>query len=164
MSLLLSCLACADSFTVRPPKSTSLVLWSTPPPTTLPPTSPLPPTTFAGLVEQAMLDRFGSGAQRIIESWRLLVQDYAHNEFVGNQQSPPVTCKEESNCFQHCNSYVPGLPAKTFWDVDNVEWSKKLISKYKDIKKEFTAVSSDILGEQHLLCKLRLLLLLAVNF
>lgn len=151
MALLLSCLACAYSFSSKvrlpPKKSTSLVvLWSSsqPPPTTtvLPPTTlPLPPTTFGGLVEQAILERYGSGAQRIVESWRLLSQDYEHTEFVGNQQSLPVTCQEESNCFQHCTSYVPGLPAKTFWDVNNVEWSKKLKSKYKDIKKEFTAVS-----------------------
>lgn len=90
------------------------------------------------------MDRFGPEAQRVVESWRLLDQGYEHREFVGSQQLPPIANSEESNCHQLCHSFVPGLPAKTFWDVETFEWVSKLKSKYKEIKKEFTQVTADM--------------------
>jgi hypothetical protein len=61
--------------------------------TNLPPTSsvPLSPNTFAGKLEQALMQRFDeTKIDRVITSWRLAEIGYEHREFVGNQQSPPV--------------------------------------------------------------------------
>ena len=140
-ALLLSYLSHVDSFSIRQKASRLQSLRFSSTVSTLPCTSALPPYTFAGLVEQAILDRFGPEAQRVVESWRLLDQGYEHREFVGSQQLPPIANSEESNCHQLCHSFVPGLPAKTFWDVETFEWVSKLKSKYKEIKKEFTQVS-----------------------
>ena len=140
--ILLAFATHVDSLTIR---STKTQLGASDAPT-LPSTKPLSPNTFAGRVEQGILQRFGSDAQRIVESWRLLDQDYEHNEFVGYQQSPPIMNREESNCNQKCHSFVPGLPAKTFWDIQKVEWTLKMKSKYKEIKKEFTRVCRSNMG------------------
>lgn len=140
--LLLAFLTHVESFTIR---STTTRLGASEAPT-LPLTTALSPNTFAGRVEQGILQRFGTDAQRIVESWRLLDQDYEHNEFVGYQQTPPIMNREDSNCNQKCHSFVPGLPAKTFWDTENVEWSQKLKSKYKEIKKEFIKVCRSTMG------------------
>ena len=112
--------------------------------TKLPETVPLPPNTFSGLVEAALTERFGSGASRVIESWRLLAMDYEHREFVGDQQTPPIQNVESSQCFQQAHSFVPGLTCKMFWDTDKVEWAQKLKKRYKEIKAEFTQVTSDM--------------------
>lgn len=108
----------------------------------LPETRPLHPHTFAGMVEQGISERFGSEeADRVIQSWRLLEMDYEHKEFVGdnNNDNP-----EESLCHQHAHSYVPGLKAKQFYDIEEYEWCGKLAGKYKQLKREFTKVTSDM--------------------
>jgi len=112
----------------------------------LPETSPLDPNSFAGLVEKGIIDRFGDDASRIVESWRLVDRGYEHREFVGRQQEPPVSEEDadKSNCHQHCHSYVPGLPAKTFYDVNDFEWTKKLASRYSEIREEFLSVTADM--------------------
>ena len=98
------------------------------------------------------MERFRDAAQRVVESWRLNDLDSQHREFVGDQQSPPVDVADpsQSNCHQHAHSFVPGLPAVTFWDDSQFDWCRKLQSKYKAIKREFdTAMAnSESLAEK----------------
>lgn len=108
--------------------------------TTLPETSPLPPHTFAGLVEQGLRQKFKENEQdiqRVLTSWRLVEMGYEHREYVGPADKSP----EESKCHQHAPSYVPGLTAREFWDLEEFPWAKPLQSKYKEIKEEFTRVA-----------------------
>jgi aspartate beta-hydroxylase len=112
--------------------------------TKIPETSPLPPNSFSGLVEAALQERFGSDAARIVESWRLLELDYEHKEFVGRHQTPPITNPETSNCFQQAHSFVPNLKATQFYNVENMEWARKLKKQYKTIKSEFSRVTADM--------------------
>lgn len=114
--------------------------------TTTPPPAdaPLSPSTFAGQVEQALLSKFPeSKIERVLKSWRLLEMDYEHREFVGNQQSPPISDAESSRCYQHAPSYVPGLKAVAWWDdVDDLPWAKSLSKSYGAIRDEFVSVMS----------------------
>jgi len=50
---------------------------------------------------------------------------------------------ESSKCHQLAPSYVPGLRAKTFWDIDDIDWSAKLRDSYDVIKEEFLRVTAD---------------------
>ena len=106
----------------------------------LPDTSrPLHPHTFAGMVEQGLLERFEeSEICRVLTSWRLLDQDYYHNEYVGDPEQ-----KGRSNMIQECHSYVPGLSIKSFWDTKDFDWAKFLERKYNDIRREFKSAMSD---------------------
>ena len=86
-----------------------------------------------------MIEKFGKdAARRVIQSWRLLEMGYEHQEFLG--QGDPET----SDNHQHAHSYVPGLKAHTFYDIENHVWCGKLANKYNDIKKEFNQVTSDM--------------------
>lgn len=118
-----------------------------PTPTGLPETTPLPLHSFAGLVEAVLKERFGEeNIQRVIESWRYLQLEYEHYEFVGSHQTPPITTTdgESSACHQQAHSYVPGLQARQFWNVDNFEWAQFLKRKYPQIKAEFSRVTADM--------------------
>jgi hypothetical protein len=108
----------------------------------LPDTSrPLSPNTFAGMVEQGLLERFEeSEIQRILTSWRLLDQDYEHREYVGDNLEEN---RESSNMIQECHSYVPGLAIKAFWNEEDFEWANYLQGKYAEILKEFQSAMSD---------------------
>lgn len=98
-------------------------------------TSTLAPNTLSGMVEQGIIDRYGlEETTRIIESWRLLDQDYIHDEYIDND--PKV--------HQYCHSYVPGLSIQPFWDINNINWCMKLQSKYQTIRDEFNSVTSDM--------------------
>ena len=116
--------------------------------TTLPNTKPLShPGTFSGQVEQALLSKFDkSKIERVLQSWRLLEMDYEHREFVGNQQSPPISYDNSSisNCYQHAPSFVPGLKAVAWWDnVDELKWAKSLSKSYPAIREEFLNVMNN---------------------
>lgn len=109
----------------------------------LPETQPLASHTFAGMVEHGMIEKFcGNGStkdiERILKSWRLLELDYEHNEYIGLHE--PNISKENSNCIQHCHSYVPNLTIKEFWNIKQFDWTSKLESKYQEILKEFQSV------------------------
>ncbi|KAL3785045.1 hypothetical protein ACHAWO_006820 [Cyclotella atomus] len=111
----------------------------------LPETKPLSSRTFAGQVEQALLQRFSPDKiRRVLESWRLLDMDYEHKAFVGDQQIPAITDADSSRCYQHAPSYVPGLKAVAWWDnpTKTYSWAKSLSKSYKDIKDEFLSVMS----------------------
>ena len=113
--------------------------------TELPERKPLSSRTFAGQVEQALLQRFpASKIQRVLDSWRLLDMDYEHKAFVGDQQDPPIDDAENSRCYQHAPSFVPGLKAIAWWDdvTTSYDWAKSLSKSYKDIRKEFLSVMS----------------------
>lgn len=103
----------------------------------VPPTTyPLAPHTFAGMVEQRMIEKFGyEPVKRIVESWRLLDQEYIHDEYTG---------PADKAIHQYCHSYVPGLTVRPFWDTTQFDWCNKIASKYKIIKQEFDAVTSDM--------------------
>ena len=102
--------------------------------------NPLSPNTFAGMVEQGLLERFNENEiQRVLASWRLLDKDYYHKEYVGEPGK-----EESSDMIQECHSYLPGLSIKPFWSAPNFEWAKFLESKYPQIKKEFQAVTADM--------------------
>ena len=116
--------------------------------TTLPNTKPVShPGTFSGQVEQALLSKFDkSKIERVLQSWRLLEMDYEHREFVGNQQSPPISYDNASisNCYQHAPSFVPGLKAVAWWDnVDELKWAKSLSKSYPAIREEFLNVMNN---------------------
>jgi len=103
--------------------------------------APLAQHTFAGKVEVALIHKFGAEqAQRVIDSWRLLDQEYEHREFFGEDGSDPDVSKQ----WQNAHSYVPGLSVKPFWDTSDLPWANKLAKNYKQIRKEFTAITSDM--------------------
>ncbi len=110
--------------------------------TTPPPTQPLSNHVFAGQVEQALLQRFKPDQiSRVLESWRLLELGYEHREFVGGQQSTPITDASTSRCYQLAPSFVPGLKAVAWWDnVDDYKWATALSMSYKVIRDEFLSV------------------------
>lgn len=110
-------------------------------PSTLPDTSEaLASHTFAGLVEKGLLERYEEAEiERVLQSWRLLDQDYFHREYVGEQGK-----EANSNMLQECHSYLPGLSIQPFWNPDDFDWTKHLKSKYKQIRKEFDAVNADM--------------------
>ena len=70
--------------------------------------------------------------------------DYEHKAFVGDQQIPPIQNAENSRCYQHAPSFVPGLKAVAWWDDvrQNYDWAKSLSKLYPDIKEEFLSVMS----------------------
>lgn len=108
----------------------------------LPDTTPLPTHTFAGMVEQAMVEKFGSSQdiQRILTSWRLVEMGYEHKEYAGPSNVSP----DQSQCHQHCHSYVPGLSIREYWDVEDSKlqpWTNKLSKSFKDIQNEFARVA-----------------------
>ncbi|KAL3807970.1 hypothetical protein ACHAXA_010772 [Cyclostephanos tholiformis] len=120
----------------------------------------LPSHTLAGRVERALLSRFSNGGiERVLASWRYLDAGYDHREYVGDRQDPPVSegDRRVSRCYQHAPSYVPGLRAKTWWDVNDPhgvlggtsggKWAKSLSGSYDAIRDEFVevALNSDAL-------------------
>lgn len=110
----------------------------------MPQTSPLSPDTFAGRIERAMAQKFGSeNVARVVESFRLLESGYEHREYVGDKQPVPPPNADDSRCHQQAHSYVPGLTPREFWDVSSIEWAQILSSKYDVIKDEFRSVTSD---------------------
>jgi hypothetical protein len=103
----------------------------------------LSPNTFAGMVEQGLLERFKEqDIQRVLASWRLLDKDYFHKEYVGEPGKEDE--KGSDMMVQECHSYVPGLSITPFWDANDFDWAKYLESKYKDIRKEFDSVHEDM--------------------
>ena len=119
--------------------------------TTIPSTEPPASHTFVGKVENALTAKYGSEeTQRVIQSWRLLDKEYEHREYFGPTDSDGDTeiSAEESNCYQYAHSYVPGLTCKPFWDINDQEtplpWATKLQKSYKQIRKEFLSVTSDM--------------------
>jgi aspartate beta-hydroxylase len=80
----------------------------------------------------------------VIESLRLLEMEYEHVEFVGNQQTPPILNEETSQCYQRAHSFVPGLPARQFYDTSQLEWAQKLQACYPEIKSEFLRVTANV--------------------
>ncbi|GAX17758.1 hypothetical protein FisN_24Hh175 [Fistulifera solaris] len=104
----------------------------------LPPTHPSPPHTFAGLVEQAIQERY-QNVDRVLESWRLLELGYQHKVFVGEDK----TSEDNPMLYQECHSYVPGLTIQPFWNVDTVSWAQKLEAKYPIILKEFQKATAN---------------------
>lgn len=114
--------------------------------TNIPSTSaPLSRNTFAGQVEQALMNRFKpSKIERVITSWRLAELGYEHREFVGDQQVPPITDAATSRCYQHAPSFVPGLKASAWWDnaENELAWAKSLSKSFQSIRDEFTSVMS----------------------
>lgn len=125
--------------TTSPASSSSLA--ASPTTTTPPDVAALPPHTFAGQVEQGMIERFGGDEpiQRVLQSWRWLEHNYEHRAYLGQDPDP-----ENSLCHQHCHSYVPGLTIREFWENDSFEWTQKLTSKYKAIRKEFLDVTANM--------------------
>jgi len=111
--------------------------------TSVPETRPLGPQTFAGQVESAIRQKFGEEpTKRVLHSWRLLEMGCEHREFISSAaiNSDPL----ESFCYQHAPSYVPGLTCRTFWDINDFDWGKKLANNYKTIRDEFLSVTSDM--------------------
>jgi aspartyl/asparaginyl beta-hydroxylase (cupin superfamily) len=117
----------------------------------LPDTSkPIPAHTFGGMVEQRMIEKFGPQDQieRIIQSWRLLDQDYYHKQYVGDDEKNDVVLPEDPptrpSMIQECHSYVPGLSIRPFWDKSQFKWTKYLEDRYKDIRQEFDTVTQNL--------------------
>lgn len=109
---------------------------------TIPPTSPLSKNTYAGQVENAIIEKYGEkDTYTILQWWHLLEQDYIHCEYVHDND---VQSKESSNCYQYTHSYVYVLTCKPFWDINQQPWGNKLSIKYKTIQKEFLDVTVDM--------------------
>jgi len=110
--------------------------------TVLPQTSPpLTPHSFSGQVESSVIDKFGTEeTHRVIDSWRLVDEEYEHRQFVGDENDDVTT----SYNYQYAHSFVPGLRCQNFWDVSKVQWSKKLTKGYKTIRNEFFSVMGDM--------------------
>ena len=67
---------------------------------------------------------------RVVKSWRRMDEDYIHREF-----------KKEHDTYQECNSYVEGLPCKTFHDPYQFSWAEQLREHAKTIQEEFKRVA-----------------------
>lgn len=80
----------------------------------------------------------------MLESWRLVDMGYEHNEFVGNQQNPPIEDADKSQCQQHAHSFVRDLPAHQFWDESKFTWPAKLKSRFEEIKEEFMEATANM--------------------
>ena len=129
----------AESSSSSPSSSTS----TTPSAVTLPETAPLPPHTFAGQVEQALMEKFGAASiDRVLQSWRLLERDYVHRQYVGPAASESSSSSTSSQCHQLAHSYVPGLTVQEFWDPQQFAWCQKLQSKFGAIRDEFLRVTA----------------------
>lgn len=105
----------------------------------------LPFNTFAGQIEEALKDRFGEeNISRVLQCWRMLDADHQTVLDVQDLFSDQGNSVEgESLRKQQCNSYVPGLTLKEFWDTNEeqqFDWTRKLESKYSVIKREFQSV------------------------
>lgn len=120
--------------------TTSCCMISSSPSSSLPDTStPLSIRTFAGLVEQGLLERFEeSDIQRVLQSWRLLDKDYYHKQHL----KPGF--EDSSDMIQECHSYLPGLSIQPFWEPNDFDWANYLKKKYPQIRKEFLAVNADM--------------------
>jgi Aspartyl/Asparaginyl beta-hydroxylase len=112
-----------------------------------PPQPPLPPHTFAGMVEQGLIERFGKDPKqedlrisRVLQSWRLLDRNYVHQAFVGDAS---VVDPTTSQCHQLCHSYVPGLTVREFWNPNDYTWARRLQSQYTAIRDEFLRVINE---------------------
>ena len=123
------------------------------------------PHTFAGMVERQLLERFGTendlthhsinnsnndddtpSIERVLQSWRLLEQDYIHKEYIGNHNSSNGmdSSMAHSYSYQLCHSYVPGLTVRQFWNVSSFDWCQQLASQYPTIRNEFLSVTADL--------------------
>jgi len=65
---------------------------------------------------------------------------YEHRAYVGTD---PNKTPETSNCHQYAHSHVPGLTARTFWDIKKVGWRSALETRFEEIREEFLKVISD---------------------
>jgi aspartyl/asparaginyl beta-hydroxylase (cupin superfamily) len=115
----------------------------------VPETRPLAPHTFAGMVEKAIIERFGHDVDRVLTSWRLLDQEYVHRAFVGapddddDVEDHGRDVETSSHCYQEAHSYVPGLTTREFWNTSNFAWCHELEEKYPLIRQEFIAVNAN---------------------
>jgi aspartate beta-hydroxylase len=133
----------------------------------------LSPHTFAGMVERQLMERFAKSlsssstttttatvpmddssdqstnphpVERILQSWRLLEQDYIHQEYLdrNNNINNNINHNQESTdknmSYQLCHSYVPGLTIREFWNVSQFDWCQRLASQYESIRHEFLSV------------------------
>ena len=139
----------------------------------------LSPYTFAGMVECRLMEQFATTVrndtttvtdddddtddpphpiERILQSWRLLEQDYIHQEYIGHDTRTDDTDHPNSSnhhhyhdknhtstnmAYQLCHSYVPGLTIRPFWNVSQFDWCQRLSSHYESIRKEFKSVLSN---------------------
>jgi aspartyl/asparaginyl beta-hydroxylase (cupin superfamily) len=86
---------------------------------------------FADAVEELLVRKWDKKkVARVVESWRRMDEDYIHKEF-----------KSEHETWQECNSFVEGLPCKTFHDPYAFEWAQKLRENAKTIQDEFNRVA-----------------------
>jgi len=88
---------------------------------------------FADAVEEVLVRKWEKKqVSRVVKSWRRMDEDYIHKEF-----------KKEHDTWQECNSFVEGLPCKTFHDPYEFDWAQKLRDNAKTIQDEFTRVALD---------------------
>jgi Aspartyl/Asparaginyl beta-hydroxylase len=122
------------------------------------------PHTFAGMVERQLMEQFSLGTiqeekeeghttntrpspiERILQSWRLLEQDYIHEEYIDHHDTDHSNSNNNNSnmAYQLCHSYVPGLTVREFWDVSQYDWCQQLASNYEVIRREFLSVISDV--------------------
>jgi len=107
----------------------------------LPDTSrPLNPNSFAGMIENELMQKFNeTEIQRVLTSWRLVDQGYYRKEYIGDGIED-----DDTYMIQECHSYVPGLSIKPFWDPQDFDWAISLESCYSDIKEEFETVTANV--------------------
>jgi hypothetical protein len=126
-------------------KSLQLSLSAESMPSSLPDTSrPLSRHTFAGMIEEELKERFDENhIGRVLTSWRLLNQEYYRKEFVGADPA-----EDSEDMVQECHSYLPGLTIQAFWNSQDFEWAKYLEKHYSEIRKEFGAVTENMVKLQ----------------
>eukprot|EP00588_Corethron_pennatum_P005692 CAMPEP_0194296110 /NCGR_PEP_ID=MMETSP0169-20130528/55193_1 /TAXON_ID=218684 /ORGANISM="Corethron pennatum, Strain L29A3" /LENGTH=403 /DNA_ID=CAMNT_0039045477 /DNA_START=143 /DNA_END=1354 /DNA_ORIENTATION=+ len=119
---------------------------------------PIRPGTFAASVRDAIVERYGAGpARRVLASWNAADVGHERREYVGDLPTVRPRMDRpapgESNCVQHCTSYVPGLSIREWWwDEDGVaidgapprpSWAVDLEKSFPAIREEFLAATSD---------------------
>jgi len=88
---------------------------------------------FADAVEKVLKKKFKSKKmRRVVDSWRRMDREELYSEFL-----------DDVGTVQECNSYIDGLPVKTFWDPYEHEWARRLRDNAKTIQDEFQRVAID---------------------
>jgi len=113
----------------------------------------LPLHTFAGQVERCLQEMHEeTEIQSVLQCWRMLNADHQYKTSVSsllsdNEEEDAMAASKNSWRTQICNSYVPGLTVREFWDTTSnnsnnsnpastFPWIESLKSKYPSLLKE----------------------------
>ena len=90
---------------------------------------------YAAQIESEVVKRFGSAeTARVREAWRLMDLEHVYEEAI---------IEGHEYMKQEARSYLPGLTARPFWDVNGTDWAAKLEANWEVVRDEFQAVAME---------------------